>query len=51
MEASLADRPLHEYAGRPDEVPVEVRDPAGNRVASQLIPTEHQFMHSPPSRA
>ncbi len=50
MEASLDYRPLHEYAGRPDEVPVEVRDPAGNRVPFQLIPTEHQFMPQLPWR-
>lgn len=50
MEASLDYRPLHDYAGRPDEVPVVVRDAAGNQIPFQIVPTEHQFMPRLPWR-
>jgi alpha-mannosidase len=50
LEASLDYRPLHPYAGKPGEVPVEVRDSRGRQVAFQVIETEHQFMPNLPWR-
>ena len=50
MEASLDYRPLHQYAGRPGEVPLAVRDAAGNQVPFQIVATENQFMPQLPWR-
>lgn len=50
LEASLDYRPLHPYAGKPAEVPVEVRDSRGRKVPFQVIETEHQFMPNLPWR-
>jgi alpha-mannosidase len=50
MEACLDYRPIWAYEGRPDALPVVLRDPAGEPVAFQSIATEHLFAPAVPWR-
>lgn len=48
LELALDYRPVWEYAGKPDETPLEVRDDAGNPVPFQRIDASHHFLPNLP---
>jgi alpha-mannosidase len=50
LEASLDYRPIWPYVKNPEQLPVEVRDGRGRKVAFQFVETEHQFMLNQPWR-
>ncbi len=44
LEANLDYRPIWAYTGRPAQLPIEVRDPAGRVQPFQAVPAENSFM-------
>lgn len=50
LDANLDYRPIWQYAGRADELPVEVRDHAGTRVSIQVVRGDHTAMMDFPWR-
>jgi len=50
LEAQLDHRPIWPYAGRPAEVPLELRGPGGARLPLQELPPGHNFMPHLPWR-
>ncbi|MEI6195035.1 MAG: glycoside hydrolase family 38 [Verrucomicrobiota bacterium] len=50
LEAALDYRPVWPYVKNPDQLPVEVRDSGGRKIAFQFVEVEHQFMPNLPWR-
>lgn len=50
FEVPLDYRPLDDFRGRPDEVPLEVRDSRGRVLPHQSVATEHDFASDVPWR-
>jgi alpha-mannosidase len=50
LEAALDYRPIWPYVKNPGQLPVEVRDGRGHKVAFQFVETEHHFMPHLPWR-
>jgi alpha-mannosidase len=50
LEGMLDYRPIWDYRGRSDELPVELRDSTGRKLPMQVVPTDHTAMADFPWR-
>lgn len=50
LETTLDYRPIWDYVNKPDELPIEVRGPAGELLPFQAVATECNFMPNHPWR-